>query len=264
MANEISNIASSCALNAKGLRRILLIEASSVLPRFFYAPNIPQPALVSGKTWKEIQFFKRSGEYTENLQHDRNHGDFYRQTLSFSLKGDSLALTIFHNLLKNRHLAALITDQNGLTKFVPKLKPQSKLIKNERLNQYDIQMTFDSSHPAPVVEGIDEGTGGGGAVDTILKSNVKLTGERYNVEGYDSRLFRTDGGNFPADGIPLGSYNLKVQLLPDPTVHFSLAEVLATEIKLVADFFAGTLPVAVVISDAAASPVFENFQYGTV
>jgi hypothetical protein len=263
VANEISAIAPPCNTpNAKALRRIQLIEASAVLPRPFYAVSIDPPSLKAGKSWKEIQFIKKTGSYTEAPKTHSDHGDYLEQSLDFSIKGDSVAFTEFHYLLMNRELAALITDQNGLTKFVPRLKSKSRLIKNDRTNQYDISLTFDSKHPAPVVVGFgDDGSGGGGSVGIVIKSTTPL---RSVVRDGDLvHLERTDGGSFVADGIPLGNFSFQIKILPSNEIVNNGGTNYGDLIICGLNMYIPSPTVSLIISHRHPTPLFENFQYGT-
>jgi len=265
--NEISEIVRACnTVNAKGIRRIRLIEWDSVDLKPFtrFSPTISNIPLKASKTWKNIAFSKKTGSYDEDKKTDRNYSDYYEQSLKFTIYGDSSPLTAFSWLTANKHFAALVTDENGITKFVPKLYSSSRLTKSERQNGYEYSLQNRSRYPARIVDNSADGSGGSGGSGTILKASMGLW---LNAPLGNQRLERADSGDFNADGIVSDPHPCRI-FMPSinatflSTLSIFNPTVLLWEGPAFLPVANGNLPV--VISEDTASPRYENFQYGTI
>jgi len=125
MSCALRDIEKWCGVNNAGIREINLIVPSDVYtaPAQYYTPNLDGSIeLVSGAQVYNIAFDRRSASFTEKLITNERFGDYYQQTLQFSIRRDRVEVADLIERMRNRRVHVLYTDKNGLQKFVRNMR----------------------------------------------------------------------------------------------------------------------------------------------
>lgn len=153
----IEAVPQKCGTNAPGLSAVQFIKSDLVL--FIPSPlngvisnNIIIAAGEGTVGWEPT---KGTAIFTEERKTNEDFGDFYELKLSFDLpKVDQLKFRQHINLA-NIRLSAVVTDENGITYFLHRLKHRSKSTTGNtgQRNGYEWEFLTESKTPAYIFTG---------------------------------------------------------------------------------------------------------------
>lgn len=158
----ITNLKKACGSNIAGLQRIRIIEFADIVsvPLAVNAVISGEIVLKTGRTFKEWQV-NISSDFSEVRKDDSKHGNYYEQSLNTLFSKDRQEVLQHHEIMRNGIYAILYTDNNGLTKFIPKMENVSTITTGDGKgsNIYRWNFRYKAQLPAYIFTGtISNGT----------------------------------------------------------------------------------------------------------
>lgn len=148
---DIPDVELACN-NAGGIVKlqVIAVDAISFVAHDVLAEIVTAIELKAGASWAVWNVTKKFLEFQESQETDNKHGDYFSQTLDFSIAKDDRFRIQLRRELRNNYVAVLYTDTNGVTKFIPKLKVAADFTtgKLNEKNYYQYQLKYKAQLPA--------------------------------------------------------------------------------------------------------------------
>lgn len=149
---EIEAIPEKCVANVPGVSSVLLIKSNVVLfiPSAIDGTLSGNITIASGESPVEWNPTKGTAIFNDERKTNEDFGDYYETRLAFDLpKIDSLKFRQHINAA-NLRLSAIVTDENGVSRFAHRLKHRSKSTTGGQgqRNGYEWEFVVESRTPA--------------------------------------------------------------------------------------------------------------------
>jgi hypothetical protein len=141
----LHDIERACGTALGGLRSLAIIDPADLSSpvRQYFAPSVPEVALLTGKRSYSIAHTLTAGQYSERTNTATRAGDFYETSVNFSIKKIRFEVENLAEKLRNRRVHVLITDNEGLKKLCINMRLATETNSGGRLGERSgYQFTF--------------------------------------------------------------------------------------------------------------------------
>jgi hypothetical protein len=155
---DLIAIEAACGNILNGLKKVFLILPEDVAGETVshsILPLISLPQLVNGKAMYPVAFDKLSARFLEKKVITAKAGDYYDQTLTFTVKKTRIELDTLSHLLLNRRVHALLVYHDNNTKYVKNLRSEDEADSGDRSakNEYRFRFIAKSEYHSAHVGG---------------------------------------------------------------------------------------------------------------
>ena len=157
---ELLSIEEACALGLRGFKKIFLILPEDVQAEIrrpqCCIPMTSMPTLIDGKAMYQIGYDRNTARFLEKKNIANRAGDYFDNSLTFTVKKTRIELDTLSTLLMNRKIHALLIDKENKVKYVKNLRCDDEADSGDKANrnEYRFRFTSKSIRKAPSVSGV--------------------------------------------------------------------------------------------------------------
>lgn len=149
---NLETVAEKCGANVPGVTAIQLIKSNFILfiPQAVGGVISGNIIILAGESAVSWAPTKQSAVFMEERKTNEDFGDFYEQRLLFDLPKNDALKTRQHVNAANTRISAIVTDENGVSSFIHRLRHRSKKTTggNGERNGFEWEFLTESKTPA--------------------------------------------------------------------------------------------------------------------